>query len=329
MNICFIGASGHAYAVAESEKIKDKSNTVVGIAAGSEGENIEGLYNYLCEAGQSPKKYDDWLCMLDELKPDIAIVDNHYGEHAKVSIAALERGCHVLSEKPLATTLDSLSELKAAHAKSNKKISAMFTMRFDADFMTAKKIIQDGEIGDIRLVNAQKSYKLGSRPDFYKSKASFGGFIPWVGIHAIDAIYYFTSKRFVYADAACSSEGNSGYGDLEVTAVGNFISEGNILSTMTADYLRPGEAPSHGDNRVRIVGSAGILEIIRDKVILTDKDGEREIDLLDKTDMFAAFIDYIGGDENSPLKSDDSFHVTETALAAQVSADQKNKNGGI
>ena len=325
MNICFIGSSGHAYAVAESEKIKDKSNIVMGVAPGSAGENVAGLYNCLCKIGQPPKQYGDWIRMLDELKPDIVIVDNYYGEHAKVSIEALGRGCHVLSEKPLAATLESLNELRDAHAKSNKKIAAMFTMRFEPEFRTAQKIIQDGAIGDIRLVNAQKSYKLGTRPDFYKSRAGFGGFIPWVGIHAIDAIYFFTGKKFVYIDAVCSSEGNSGYGDLEITAAGNFILEDGIIATMTADYLRPGAAPSHGDDRLRIAGSSGVLEVIHNKVVLINQNGEKEIELLDGTDMFAAFLDYVGGGENAPLNSCDAFHVTETAVAAQVSADIKRR----
>ena len=56
MNICFIGASGHSSVVVGSAELKN--HTVAGIAAGSEGESIAGLYNYLCGSGHAPKKYD-------------------------------------------------------------------------------------------------------------------------------------------------------------------------------------------------------------------------------------------------------------------------------
>ena len=321
MKICFIGSSGHWPVVTESEKLKDKSITAAGIAAGSEGENIEGLYNSLCRLGHTPKKYDDYIRMLDEIKPDIAIVDNYYGEHAKVSIEAFRRGCHVFSEKPIATTLVDLDELKKEHAKSGKKISAMFTMRFEPEYRTAYEIVKSGEIGDIRLINAQKSYKLGERPDFYKSRKTFGGLIPWVGIHSIELIYLFAGRKFIHIDAGCSPAGNKNHGDLDVTAAANFILENDIISTMTIDYLRPPNASSHGDDRLRIVGSSGIAEVMKNKVTLINKDGEREIVLLDKTDIFSDFLDYIDGKENTLSNSEDAFYITEIAIRAQMSAD--------
>lgn len=347
MNICFIGASGHSSAVVESGRLrdkkdeKDKSVTVAGIAAGSEGENIEGLYKYLCNSGHSPKKYDGWdsstgyIKMMEELKPDIVIVDNYYGDHAKVSIEALRRGCHVFADKPLAVTLDSLHELKKEYNKSGKKIAAMFTMRFEPAYRAAYEIVKRGEIGDIRIINAQKSYKLGTRPDFYKSRESFGGLIPWVGIHAIDLIYMFGGKKFIYTDASCSSAGNNNHGDLDITAAANFILEDNIISTMTVDYLRPSGASSHGDDRLRIVGSSGIVEVMKSKVILIDKDGEREISQADMPgntdlfDIFTDFLDYVDGKENTILNAEDAFYITEISIKSQNSADKKKGDFNI
>ena len=326
MKICFIGASGHWPVVTESERLKDKSIIVAGVAAGSNGENIEGLYNVLCNSGHSPKKYDNYIKMMAEIVPDIVIVDNFYGEHAKVSMEALKRGCHVFSEKPIATTLDDLDELKREQAKSGKKIAAMFTMRFEPEYKTAYEIVKSGAIGDIRLINAQKSYKFGqSRPDFYKSRKTFGGLIPWVGIHSIELIYFIAGKKFEYINASCSAEGNKNHGDLDMTAAVNFVMENNIISTVTIDYLRPSGAFSHGDDRLRIVGLSGVVEVMKNKVTLIDKNGEREIDLVDKNkiDIFSDFFDYIDGKENTMLNSEDSLYITEIAIKAQMSADGK------
>ena len=323
MNICFIGSSGHSYVVPESKRLQDKCDAAAGIAAGSVGENVENLYNVLCRQGHSPKRYNDYIDMLDELKPDIVVVDNYYGDHAKVSIEAFKRRCHVFADKPLATTLDSLGELKIEHEKSGKKIAAMFTMRFESEFRTAYKIMKSGAIGDVRLVNSQKSYKLGTRPEFYKSRESFGGLIPWVGIHGIELIYLFSGSKFNYIDASCSAVGNFDNGDLDIIAAGNFISESGIISTLTIDYLRPAAANSHGDDRLRIVGSSGVLEVMNNKVRLINDDGESDVDLIEKTDIFADFVDYIEGKEDTSLNSEDAFYITEVALKAQVCADKK------
>lgn len=325
MKICFIGASGHSSAVARSGRLA--AVTPAGIAAGSKGESIDNMYKYLCGAGHSPEKYDDYIKMLDELRPDAVIVDNYYGDHAAASIEALKRGAHVLADKPLATTLDDLDKLKKEQAKSGRQIAAMFTMRFETEFRAAHQIVKSGQIGDVRIINAQKSYRLGARPDFYKSRKSFGGLIPWVGIHAIDLIYLMTGKQFAYIDASCSSQSNANHGDLDVTAAANFILEGDILATVTIDYLRPSAAPSHGDDRLRVVGSSGIVEVLKNKVTLIDKEGERELALTadshhTHTDMFADFLDYIDGRE-SLLNTEEAFYITETAIRAQISADEK------
>ena len=56
--------------------------------------------------------------------------------------------------------------------------------------------MRDGTVGQIRLMNAQKSYKLGRRNEFYKIRSTYGGTIPWVGSHAIDWLYWFSGEKF-------------------------------------------------------------------------------------------------------------------------------------
>jgi predicted dehydrogenase len=54
--------------------------------------------------------------------------------------------------------------------------------------------IKQGSIGKVRLMNSQKSYKLGSRSEFYKHRQTYGGTIPWVGSHAIDWMYWLSGR---------------------------------------------------------------------------------------------------------------------------------------
>src|SRR5947209_8303716 len=51
----------------------------------------------------SEQAYDDWDRLLDETKPDAVIVCPVHSAHAAAATAAIERGCHVLVEKPFTT----------------------------------------------------------------------------------------------------------------------------------------------------------------------------------------------------------------------------------
>lgn len=102
LRVCLIGASGHSVYALEGIKADDEA-VLVGIAPGSEGEDIEQIYNNVCKAGASLARYTNYIQMLDELKPDIAVVDCFFNDHAVVGIESLKRGCHIFIEKPISS----------------------------------------------------------------------------------------------------------------------------------------------------------------------------------------------------------------------------------
>jgi len=91
-----------------------------------------------------------------------------------------------MSEKPLATELEHLSKLERVVDRTGTQVSAMLDMRLEPEIRTVRDVISRGLIGEPILATAQKSYKFGnSRPWFYKRLETYGGTIPWIGIHAI------------------------------------------------------------------------------------------------------------------------------------------------
>ena len=206
-----------------------------------------------------------------------------------------------------------VEKLGSAAEKSKGSISAMLGIRYSGWYRTVKAALP--QIGEIRLINAQKSYKLGLRPDFYKNKATFGGIIPWVSIHGLDWILDLTGAK-VTAIAADTNNGfNSGNGDLEMTALCQLQLEGGILASVSADFFRPEGAPTHDDDRIRVVGTEGILEYMNGKVTLTDKNGITELPMLESEDVFRLFL------EDAGVTEQDSFYVTELALNLREAAE--------
>jgi predicted dehydrogenase len=324
MKVCVVGSTGHVGYVFEGLGQMPEVD-IIAAAPGSKGENIESLCSTISRYGYAINRYGDYIRMLDMEKPNIVVVACYFGDHAKVSVEALKRDMHVFSEKPLATTYEDLDKLKQAYKNSNALIGGMFGLRYTPCFLTAKKVVEEGAIGEIRLMNAQKSYKLGNRGENYKNHKSYGGTIPWVGIHAIDWLYWFSGKKFLSVSASHSSMYNRGHGELEVSALCHFVMQDEIFGSVSIDYLRPSQAPTHADDRIRIVGTRGIIEVMNDRVFLiNDEPREQpEMNMVSGKSVFADFINYIKG-QSSLISAEDAFIVTEACLKARESADRNS-----
>ncbi len=321
LRIVIIGGSGHyQYALDGLEDIPGSS--VTGIAPGAPGESLDALRESLAAVGEKPAEYQDYRRMLDDLKPRYSVINTVFNVQAQAATEVLKRDIHAFIEKPLATTITDLEALEEAYAQSTGSAIAMLGLRFAPHFYTAWKAVCDGAVGSVRLLNAQKSYKLGTRSDMYRARRTFGGTIPWVGIHGIDLIRWFAGRSFVSVVAKHSTRANRGHGDLETTGLCLFELENEIIASLTIDYLRPENAPSHGDDRIRVVGSNGTIEVLHEKALLINPrtQGIEELPLEDPGNIFDAFVR--GADDESLLNAQESFEATRIALLARQSADE-------
>ena len=314
MKICFIGGCGHA-GEAYRRWVGKPQAEICGYAPWSVHERGIGI------AAQVPQ-FPNAEEMLDTVRPDIAVVAPVFGLAAKAVLACAARGIDVLCEKPVATTLQDLEMVKRAVRESGIRFCAMHEMRFFPTFFESARIVRAGAVGEVKLICAQKSYKFGShRPDWYQDRALYGGTVPWVGIHAMDWIYHFTGKRFLsvraQSDGACP----------ERAALCQFTLEENIPVSLSLDYYRPRVADGHGDDRIRVVGTEGILEVCQGEILLLDGEGERAITPPPTRSLWERFI---AGEE--PIPAEEILYLTRVALLARKAADTGKEiqiEGGI
>lgn len=130
----------------------------------------------------------DYEKMLDELKPDVVWDCTIPEVHVKVTLAALERGCHVLGEKPLADTLENAKEMVAAAQESGKIYAVIQNRRYEPQIRGMRNIVQSGKLGELTTLNT----------DFFIG-AHFGGFRDHMEhVLLIDmAIHTFDQARFI------------------------------------------------------------------------------------------------------------------------------------
>lgn len=310
MKICIIGSSGHWPLALDSLS----NHTLVGVAPGYEGENMDVVIQTLNLRGITAELFTDYHDLIDI--SEVAVVNTHHDLNAVVTAEFLKKDVYVYCEKPLATDFNQLKMLERVAKKSKAFVCAMFNIRCSDWFMTVKKEVET--IGQIRMINARKSYKFGIHT---KRKSAFGGIIPWVAIHAIDWIAALSGENFRSVSALSNRAYNHDNGDYEMTAICQFEMENDIIASITADFYRPQGAPTHGDDRVRVVGTDGIVECADGQVTRIDENGVTVIPLEQPEDSFGVFIRRIEGEDVGP-DSRDSLSATYISLLAREAADE-------
>jgi predicted dehydrogenase len=101
---------------------------------------------------------DDSKCFADmkrafaECEADFAIVVVPPAHHEAVVDAALERGLHILSEKPIAHTMDACARIYKKVKSAGVKMAVTMSHRFDQDKQTLEAAIKSGEYGRLNYV---------------------------------------------------------------------------------------------------------------------------------------------------------------------------------
>jgi len=136
-----------------------------------------------------PRASTDWRRTLAEIGPDIVAVATPAGAHAEVIEAALERGCHVFSDKPLAPTAPVARRLYELARDAGVKHAYAATHRYDPSVEWLEELVRDGTIG--RVGEIEGTFRRHIHPlmpwSWYDSVALGGGLLHnalphWLGI---------------------------------------------------------------------------------------------------------------------------------------------------
>ncbi len=271
MRLLVVGGYGHFYL---TPAVKDGRLELMGAASdGVDGEAARAAAGR--RFGDVPF-FDDYRAALDELRPDVVNIGAVYAHNGAVVRAALERGAKVVSDKPIAATWAQLEGIEAfcrSHAET--VLLTEFDLRARPAFRAAKRAVERGWIGEPVLATAQKSYRFGeARPWFYRQREHYGGTLLWIASHGLDLAWYVTGQPLTDAAGRQGNLSRPDYASMEdhVTVCCGLANGGTAL--VHADFLRPAKAASHGDDRIRVAGSAGLVEVRDGRCALTTHEAE-------------------------------------------------------
>ncbi|MCC6766459.1 MAG: Gfo/Idh/MocA family oxidoreductase [Deltaproteobacteria bacterium] len=135
--------------------------------------------------------YTDPALMLETAELDGVTIATPPADHAEIAIACLDRGVHVLCEKPLAlTTWDALAMLKAA-ARNKRQLLLATKFRHVPELAAARELIAGGKLGDPVAfeVSFCSPVDMSKRWNSQRGVAG-GGVIIDNGCHAFDIMSY-------------------------------------------------------------------------------------------------------------------------------------------
>lgn len=273
---------------------------------------------------RSAKYYSDYRDMLESEDLDIVGVYTTHGERAAAIQAAARAGAHVFAEKPLAMDLNELQSVKDAVESAGVTLTMMLNMRFDGVYRKMRDIVRSGEIGEVALATAQKSYKVGTRPEWVKTRERYAGTIPYIGCHALDLIRWTTGLEFVKGAAFHNNINRPELGAFENSANIILTAENGATLSARLDYCRPGTAPSWGDDRLRIAGTRGVVETIGGEItLMSELQRPYTVSPAPAISQFDNLIAFLKGEETLELPADDCYRITEVVLKLREAADRQ------
>ncbi|GIP17201.1 oxidoreductase [Paenibacillus montaniterrae] len=184
------------------------------------GRNAEALEAARLQFGWE-EAVTDWRELLKRDDIDLIDINAPSNAHKEIAIAAAQAGKHIFCEKPLALTLADSREMLAAAEAAGIKHMVGFNYRFAPAVQLAKKLIEEGRLGQIYHFRGQFLQDWIMDPQFplvWRLQKEIAGSGSWgdLGAHVVDMARYLVGE---FAEVIGMSE--------------TFIKERPIASNMT------------------------------------------------------------------------------------------------
>jgi predicted dehydrogenase len=115
--------------------------------------------------------------------------------HAEYSIRAAKAGKHVLSEKPMATTVADTQAMLDACRKAGKKLMIAYRCRYEPTNLRAIQLIRDGKLGKIQAIETANGFNIRAGEWRLNRELAGGGPLMDVGIYSLNACRYLTGEE--------------------------------------------------------------------------------------------------------------------------------------
>ncbi|GAA0906883.1 Gfo/Idh/MocA family oxidoreductase [Streptomyces thermoalcalitolerans] len=191
---------------------------------------------------------DELFARADEL--DLIVVASPNKTHVPLATTALKAGLPVVVDKPVSGTAAEARDLAALAEERGLLLSVFQNRRWDNDFLTLRKLIAEGELGDVwRFESRFERWRPKPKGGWRESgdPAELGGLLYDLGSHVVDqALVLFGPVTRVYAETVVRREGAKTDDDTFIALTHANGVRSHLYVSATAAQLGP---------RFRVLGS--------------------------------------------------------------------------
>jgi predicted dehydrogenase len=218
--------------------------------------------------------------------------------HEKFVIQAAREGKHILCEKPFTLSMESADRMIDAVNKAGVSFMIAQVVRFWPDYMKIKKFSEEGVLGSIKMVYANRLSQQPGWSDWFKDVNKSGGGLFDLHLHDIDYVYYLLGPaETVYAVGEKDEAGAWNHIVTSLTYAGGAraVVEGSNVMTNGYPFTMVFRVTG-SDGTAEFTFSAGSNLEDRDsatnKLVLYSTDKDSEIVPADKKDAYFNEIEY-------------------------------------
>jgi xylose dehydrogenase (NAD/NADP) len=199
------------------------------------------------------RTFDSYEALLAD--PDIDAVyvplPNHL--HAAWTIRACEAGKHVLCEKPLAMTPAEVDAVREVATRTGRHVAEAFMYRHHPQTLLVKRLVDEGAVGELRLVRSSFSFQLERPGDVRFDLSMGGGSLRDVGCYPVSYARLLAGAEPVEAIGR-AVVGPTG---IDLSFAGLLRFPGGLNALVDCSFAQPFRTG------LEIVGSTGVIQVPR------------------------------------------------------------------
>ncbi len=136
----------------------------------------------------------DWHSLVERTDLDLVVVSTPNRFLCDIAVAALERGKHVLVEKPMGRNVTEAERMRRAACAARRVLKVGFNHRYHPAIAAAHQLVAQGALGEI--INVRCRYGHGGRPGYEREwrgsrELAGGGELLDQGVHVVDLMHWF------------------------------------------------------------------------------------------------------------------------------------------
>jgi len=252
------------------------------------------------ENGVDPKNiynYQNFDTIKNNPEVDVVYIILPNSMHAEYTVRASKAGKHVMSEKPMATSVEDCEKMIAACKKAGKKLMIAYRAQYEPFNLKSIEMIRNGKIGKLRFLTSDHGRLLKPEQPEDKWRAdkqlAGGGSLMDIGIYSLNAMRYLTGEEPVEINAMIHSDPQDPrFKEVEETVAFQLRFPSGILANCSSSY------GYEGVKRFQAFGSKGSLildpatDYYEHNLELKLEDGTQDVKIKEGN-QFAAEIDHL------------------------------------